>query len=394
MSVPDRTDKGPDRSRIHAVSSPGPSLMAVSDDTRCHDAGALRDFVRGVFLAAGCDEDEAGRIAHHLVLANLRGHESHGLSRVLRYLEWMKIGQVHANRSIEVLEEAGPLAVVDGRLGFGQTVGAQTIALGVDKARRNGVAVTALRNAGHLGCIGDWAERAAESGIASLHLVNLRGSLLVAPHGGISRRLGTSPFACGFPVAGAAPIVLDFATSMVAEGKAFVALRGGEGVPVGALVGSDGQPSDDPVDLYGPTAADETPNPNAGAGALTPFGLHKGAGLAFMIELFAGALTGSGVAAQGDDTTPRPFCNGMLSMYLAAEAFADPDVLRAEVMAYADFYKSATPARPGDEILIPGERERRLECERERLGVPISDQLASDLRRAAARVGSPADMFA
>lgn len=369
-------------------------LTVSPESVRRVDSGVLRHFVRDVFVAAGCCDEEAGRIAHHLVLANLRGHESHGLSRVIRYLEWMSIGRVHANRSIDIVQEGETMAVVDGNLGFGQTVGAETVVLGVDKACRNGVAVTALRNAGHLGCIGDWAELAAESGIATIHMVNVRGSLLVAPHGGIDRRHGTSPFACGFPVPGDDPVVLDFATSMIAEGKVFVALQGGERPPVGSLVGPDGAPSDDPMHLYGRTATDDVPDPNAGSGALTPFGLHKGAGLAYMIELFAGALTGSGVAGLSAETGQRPFCNGMLSVYISVDAFAEPEALRAEILAYADFYKSAAPTGAGGEILVPGERERRNLVERERLGVPISGRLRRDLRKAAQRVGLPPEAHA
>ena len=167
------------------------------------DARAMERLVGTIFERAGCDAEEAHRIAWRLTGANLRGHDSHGVLRTRRYLEWMEDGAVFPGRRIEVERETGVLAVIDGDYGFGQTVGEQTVDLGVAKAREHGVAVTALKNAGHLGRIGDWAERAAESDCASIHMVNVRGSLIVAPYGAIERRGSTSPFCAGVPRPGA-----------------------------------------------------------------------------------------------------------------------------------------------------------------------------------------------
>ncbi len=180
------------------------------------DASAMKRLVGAIFEHAGCDAEEARRIARRLTGANLRGHDSHGVLRTRRYVEWMEEGKVFAGRRIKVERESEVLAVVDGDYGFGQTVGEQTVDLGVAKARRHGVAVTALKNSGHLGRIGDWAERAAESNCASIHMVNVRGSLIVAPYGAIERRGSTSPFCAGVPRPDAPPIIHDFATSVVA----------------------------------------------------------------------------------------------------------------------------------------------------------------------------------
>ena len=217
------------------------------------DAPAMERLVGAIFERAGCDAEEARRIAWRLTGANLRGHDSHGVLRTRRYLEWMEAGKVLPGRRIEVERETEVIAVIDGGYGFGQTVGEQTVDLGVEKARRHGVAVTALKNSGHLGRIGDWAERAAESDCASIHMVNVRGSLIVAPYGAIERRGSTSPFCAGVPRPGEPPIIHDFATSVVAEGKAMVALHGGKPLPGDALVDADGSYTSDPRPLYGET---------------------------------------------------------------------------------------------------------------------------------------------
>ena len=351
------------------------------------DAPAMERLVGAIFERAGCEAEEARRIAWRLTGANLRGHDSHGVLRARRYLEWMEAGKVLPGRRIEVERETEVIAVIDGGYGFGQTVGEQTVDLGVEKARRHGVAVTALKNSGHLGRIGDWAERAAESDCASIHMVNVRGSLIVAPYGAIERRGSTSPFCAGVPRPGEPPIIHDFATSVVAEGKAMVALHGGKPLPGDALVDADGNYTSDPRPLYGETPPGRTPNPHDGPGALAPFGLHKGSGLNFFMEMFGGALTGSGTAAALGDAEKRRFCNGMLSIYMQVGAFRDDDWFAREVSAYVDYWKAARPARPGEEVLVPGEKERMTMAERVTTGLPLSEGAWEDILAAARKVG-------
>ena len=351
------------------------------------DAPAMERLVGAIFERAGCDAEEARRIAWRLTGANLRGHDSHGVLRARRYLEWMEAGKVLPGQRIEVERETEVIAVIDGGYGFGQTVGEQTVDLGVEKARRHGVAVTALKNSGHLGRIGDWAERAAESDCASIHMVNVRGSLIVAPYGAIERRGSTSPFCAGVPRPGEPPIIHDFATSVVAEGKAMVALHGGKPLPGDALVDADGNYTSDPRPLYGETPPGHTPNPHDGPGALTPFGLHKGSGLNFFMEMFGGALTGSGTAAALGDAEKRRFCNGMLSIYMQVDAFHDDDWFAREVSAYVEYWKAARPARPGEEVLVPGEKERMTMVERRENGLPLSEGAWEDILAAARKVG-------
>src|SRR5215469_9934116 len=280
-------------------------------------AGPLAELVRDVFVKAGCSPAEAERIGKFLVSANLTGHDSHGVARVPRYLSWQREGVVHADRKAKIVIDTPVLAVVDGLKGFGQTVAPQAVAIGIAKCRTMGLSMVALKNAGHIGRVGDWAEMAAEAGLVSVHFVNASGSVLVAPYGGVERRFSTAPYCVGVPRPGQDPLVLDFATSVVAEGKVLVASQGGKKVPDGALIGPDGQPSSDPHLLYGDYSPTGPRNHRQGTGAIRAFGEHKGSGLAFMCEILGGALSGTGAT----DPQRDRFANGMLSFYV------DPKVL-------------------------------------------------------------------
>ncbi len=360
------------------------------------DKHRLEHLTTAIFAAAGCSAGEAARIAERLIKANLAGHDSHGVIRVPRYIKMMRDDEVFPGRHITVVIDSDVMAVVDGNLGFGQTVGPEAVRLGIDKAKAGGVAVIALRRAGHLGCIGDWAEMAAGHGLVSLHFVNVSGSLLVAPFGAVERRLGTNPVAIGVPGADGPPLILDFATSVVAEGKALVALGGGKPLPEGSLIDDDGKLTTDPSVFYETTDPGEPPSARRGRGALRAMGEHKGSGLALMCEILGGALTGSGCAGPGKDH----IFNGMLSIYLDVDAFDAehaPDVAHgfaAEVQRYIAFFKSARPATPDGEVLVPGEIERRRRAERLADGIPLTEATRRALAETAHALGLDAARIA
>src|SRR5271168_5621385 len=254
----------------------------------------LIDFVAEVFAHSESASEEARRIATYLTTANLTGHDSHGVIRVPVYIRWKKMGSVVPDQTVELVVDTPSLAVVDGKFGYGQTVTPQAVRIGIEKCKRAGLAAIALRNAGHIGRVGDWAEMAAAEGLVSIHFVNAAGSVLVAPYGGVERRLSTAPYCVGIPRPGQSPVVLDFATSIVAEGKVLVASRGGKKLPKGALIDFDGALSEDPAVLYGPYSPEGPRDHSGGKGAIRTFGEHKGSGLALVCELLGGALTGTG----------------------------------------------------------------------------------------------------
>ena len=320
----------------------------------------LKQLVQTIFSKAGCHAAESERIAHHLVQANLVGHDSHGVIRVYYYVDYLRKGMVQANQTMQVVFENDAIAVVDGRGGFGQVIGEQAMRLGIDKAKRPGVAVVALRNCGHLGRIGDWPEIVAEAGLVSIHFVNTSGyGLLVAPFGGIDRRLSANPIAAGIPVADGPPIILDISTCAIAEGKIKVAFNRALRLPEGCILDADGNPTDDPNVFY----ADPP-------GTILAFGGHKGYGLGIVAEVLAGALTGSGCSQPGASR----LLNGMLTVILDPARFPTDVGFASEVRRFVDFVKSSRKASPDTEILLPGQIEERTRRQRLEEGIVLDDK--------------------
>lgn len=342
-------------------------------------ADTLRTFIAEIFAAAGCDAEEAARIGLHLVSANLAGHDSHGVIRVPRYVEWLGNGRVRAGQQPTVVVESATHAVLDGNLGFGQTIGPAAVDLGIKKARSAGLAVVTLRNSGHIGRIGDWAERAAEAGLVSIHFVNVGLGEIVAPFGGVDRRFGTNPLCIGVPQPEGPPLLLDFATSIVAEGKVLVASNGGKPIPDDALIGRDGALSGDPAVLYGPIEGTRVRDPGNGPGALRAFGGHKGSGIAFMCEILAGCFAGSPTASPVPGGKRGGIVNGMVSIYLDPGHFGAAGFTQM-AQEYADWVRASRPADPDGEVLVPGDAEARTRAERLHGGVPLQPETWAAIR--------------
>jgi uncharacterized oxidoreductase len=324
------------------------------------DPTRLKKITSAIFAAGGCGTDEAARIGHYLTEANLVGHDSHGVIRIPYYIDWLRAGKVLANQKLQVAFENETIAVVDGQYGFGQTIGEQATKLGIEKSSRHGLAVVALRNAGHLGRIGDWPLMAARAGKVSLHFVNTSGAgILVAPFGGINRRLSANPFAAGVPVKDGSPILLDMSCCTIAEGKLKVAFNKGVEVPEGCIIDSKGEPTRDPKVFYG-----DPP------GAILSIAGHKGYGLGIITEMLAGALTGGGAS---NPANAGRLANGMLSIYMSPEFFQEDQAFAAEVRRFIEWVKSSERVRADNEILMPGEIEERNKAARLRDGIELDD---------------------
>lgn len=333
-------------------------------------ASKLVALVAAIMHGAGCNSREAEIVARRLVDANLVGHDSHGVLRVPQYLEWVRRGNLRTNQTPTMVFESDSLAIVDGNLGFGQVIGEFATDLGIAKAAKRGIALVGLRNCGHLGRLGDWAEMAAGAGQVSLHFLNTSGAQRVAPFGGRDRRLSTNPLAVGVPVAGAEPVILDVTTSTVAEGKLMVAMNKGEAIPGGWIIDKEGHPSEDPKAFYD-------------GGALLTIGGHKGSGLSIVTDLLAGALT----LGRSSDPDDRVLRNNMLSIFIAPDVYdAGGDVLR-EARRFIDWVKASPPVDPDAPVRTPGEVERENRAAGLAAGVALDDKSWSDLMDAAVSVG-------
>ena len=330
----------------------------------------LATFVATVMQAGGSEAQEAETIARRLVDSNCVGHDSHGVIRVGKYLDWVREGWLRPNQKPSVIVDTEALAIVDGNRGFGQVVGEFAANLGIAKAAKSGIAMIGLRNCGHLGRVGDWAEMAAAEGQVSLHFLNTSGAQRVAPFGGSDRRLSTNPISVGIPLDGADPVILDVTTSMVAEGKLMVAMNKGERVPEGWIIDREGAPTIDPKAFYD-------------GGALLTVGGHKGSGLSIVTDLLAGAVS-TGRSSDPDDPVLR---NNMLSIYIAPRVYAPDGWVTAEARRFVDWVKASPPMKAGEPVLAPGDVERRTREARTRSGVPLDDKTLADLVAAARSVG-------
>ncbi len=324
------------------------------------DHEKLKRLVRSIFVAAGCKDDEAQRIGHYLIEANLVGHDSHGVIRVSAYIDFLRAGKVVPNQNIQIVFENEAIAIVEGGYGFGQTIGEQATKLGIEKSKKHGLSLVALRNSGHLGRIGDWPLLAARAGIASLHFVNTSGAgILVAPFGGIERRLSANPFAAAVPVKGGPPILLDISCCTIAEGKLRVAFNKGVPVPAGCIIDAAGRPTTDPKVFYG-----DPP------GAILSIAGHKGYGLGVIAEMLAGALAGGGAS---NPKNAARLGNGMLSIYMDPSFFQEETAFAAEVRRFVEWVKSSKKSEPDGQLLMPGEIEERTKAQRLRDGIELDD---------------------
>ena len=336
--------------------------MPTIDATRLEETGAR------IFAAMGAPEDDAAWIARLLVRANLRGHDSHGVIRIPQYWEWAKQGYLNPKSPVTVIADTPVIARLDGGRGFGQVVARHGMEMAIAKARSAGLSAVALSQTSHVGRLADYAEMAAHEGLVGMLWVNALHGLNVAPWGGAARRLGTNPHAIAVPGAAGPAMVLDFATSVVAEGKLKVKRNRKQAAPPGWFIDAAGRPATDPEVFYG------TP-----PGSLLAAGQHKGYGLSLAVELLGGILSGTGPAGPGSG----PMSNGTLMICLDVERFMPLHEFRRQAQSLVDWVKSAPLAQGSTEILIPGEPEARLEAERLREGIPIEDETWTQIQAVA-----------
>jgi len=326
-------------------------------------ADALGSFVERLFVASGVPEEESRVVAANLIGANLRGHDSHGVLRVPQYLDFLRRGEYKVGVPLRIEREGPATVVCDGGWGFGQVQAHRLLDLVIPRARAMGIAAGAARNFGHIGRLGEYGERAAEHGLILIATVNNDGAgQRVAPPGGLAPRLGTNPLCATVPTADA-PIVLDFGTSVAAEGKVRVHyFQGKRPVPEGWLLDAEGRPTTDPSVLYEPPLGSILPMGGAQA--------YKGFGLGLVLDMLAGGLTGGRSSHPGAAPAKG---NNVVFLALDPAHFAGEDALLRESSGVAAFVRS-TPRAPGvDAILLPGDPERIVLERRAAEGIPIED---------------------
>lgn len=318
----------------------------------------LRRLLERQLTLADTEPDIARRVADNLVEASLKGHDSHGVTLLPRYIRAIHAGDLRPNARLETVSDSGAVVAFEGGHGFGQWLGEQAMAAGIDRARQYGVAVVGLANSHHLGRIGAWAEQVARAGLVSIHFANVAAPCAVLPFGGRSPRLGTNPFCVGVPLEDNPPVILDFATSMIAGNKARVAWNEGRKIPEGCAVDVHGQPTTDPAVLM-----------TEPRGALLPFGGHKGAGLSLICSLLGAALTGG--ETESRQIPPRAgIINNMLSIVFDPALTGAGKQYARQLQAQVAWMQSD---QQGRDVQIPGEPERRSYTQRLQDGIWIDE---------------------
>ncbi|WP_218510148.1 malate/lactate/ureidoglycolate dehydrogenase [Variovorax sp. dw_308] len=342
-------------------------------------AAVLRTHCANILKAAGSTPAEAQQVADNLVLANLSGHDSHGVGMLPRYVDAIAEGGLTPNADVKVNIDIGTMMSLDGQHGFGQVVGVQAMELGIARAKQHGSCIFTLASAHHLGRIGHFAEMATAQGLVSMHFVNVLSRPVVAPWGGGDGRFGTNPCCIGIPLAGAEPFLLDFATSRVAQGKMRVAHNKGVRVPDGYLIDENGAPTNEPGVVV-------VPQGNGLFGALMTFGEHKGYGMAMACELLGGALTGGGTWHRPADTA-RTVLNGMLTVLIDPSKLGTQATFEQEATAFVDWLRQSPPGAGYEHVQIAGEPERAARVAREVEGIWLDDATWSEIVASGAKVG-------
>ncbi len=344
----------------------------------------LEDKVTQLIRAAGSSDAESRLVAANLVLANLSGHDSHGIGMAPRYVDAVLEKNLKPDAQVAIRLDSGMLLGLDGQQGYGQAVGTQTMELVFERVARHGACIASLANAHHLGRIGHFAEMAVARGLVSLHFVNVLSRPIVAPWQGGDGRFGTNPCCIGIPIGVGdsvrEPFVLDFATSRVAQGKMRVAHNKGQQVAPGTLIDREGRPTTEPGVVVVPDA-------NGRMGALMPFGEHKGYGLAVACELLGGALTGGGTWHRQSDGR-RAVYNGMLSIVIDPKALGAQPGFAQETLAFVDWLRQSPPAPGYDGVLLAGEPEHAARAARMRDGIEVDDATWGEIEAAANKVGA------
>ena len=338
------------------------------EKTHLLQAPHLHAIARNIFVAAGAARHIAEDVAEILVNANLAGHDSHGVLRVPAYLRGIDAEHLKPAAEPEILAESPNTLRVDGQHGFGHYVSRWSIHRAIEKAKSAVSCSVSISNTGHIGRLGEYAETAARAGCIGLISVGMggKGAGPTVPYGGSQGTFSTNPIAIGVPTGDDSPFIVDYATSMVAEGKIQVARSKGIDLPEGCILDKNGVPSVKPADFYD-------------GGALLAFGKHKGYALA-MFTCLLGGLAGTFDAESGK-------MGGIFMQAIDVNAFTPVEEYQKGVRAFLDGIKSTPPAQGFDEVLAPGDFEACFREQRLKDGIEIPDTIYNQLQECAEKLG-------
>lgn len=324
-------------------------------------AQQARDFCAECFEKLDVSREDAENIADNLVMANLRGVDSHGIIRIPYYADGLRKDFVRAGSDIQVVEESPSITMLDGGKGLGIPVATKATDLAIEKARATGVGVVGVRNLGHVGMLAYYMKKTIRHGFIGFACVNAPAVMI--PWGGVENMFGTNPLCVGFPMDEGNSIILDMATSGMARFKIMVAALRDKAIPEGVALDKQGQPTTSPQEAL--------------EGFLLPFGGYKGYGLVLAIEVLTSALLG---ALQSKDIELHASTQGgFFISVIDISRFRDYAEYQKDVLHLVGNVKSSPLADGFTEIFVPGEIEEREAERRTRDGIPVEDTTWQEL---------------
>ena len=327
-------------------------------------AQELKDTATKILTSAGVTESEAASVADHLAEANLKGRDSHGISRLVGLMKGIEKKSINPETSLKVVQETPAMALLDANHSIGQIVAMKAMNMAVEKAHKIGIGIVSMRNASHIGFLGYYADQAAKQGMVGIVFTNTEPAMSAT--GGAEPVLGTNPICIGIPTK-TEPMVIDMATSIVARGKIIEYERNGKPIPKGWAIDKEG------LDTEDATAAL--------AGSLLPLAGPNGYCLAFAFDILTCALAGAAVGTDVKGTVhPEEVCTkGDLFIAIAPELFnGSPDFLN-KVEHLGEQVKSSKKAPGVTRILLPGDPELMTREKRLQEGIPINEKLWQQL---------------
>jgi L-2-hydroxycarboxylate dehydrogenase (NAD+) len=345
----------------------------------------LHRFSKEIFIKIGCNEDDALLATNVLLLADLRGIDSHGIARLSGYVRLWDVKRVNATPQIQILHQTPSTATVDGDSGLGLVVAPKAMQIAIDKAKQVGTGWVSVQNSNHFGIAGYHAMMALQENMIGICMTN--ASPLVSPTFSIERLLGTNPICVAVPAGKQPAFVADLATTTAANGKLEILQRKSEVAPSGWIQDKEGKPSTDPHELKS-------------GGALLPLGgdrehgSHKGYALGAVVDIFSAVLSG---ANYGPWVPPFPayvpMPTGMpgkgIGHFFGAmrvDAFRPADEFKEHMDKWIERFRAAKTAEGFDKVIIPGDPEREMEQERKANGIPLVDAVVEDLKNLAEKL--------
>jgi LDH2 family malate/lactate/ureidoglycolate dehydrogenase len=340
----------------------------------------LTNYIEKVLQNVGLSIEDSQTVASNLIGANLRGVDSHGVTRLSIYVKRLKLGAINPTPNIRVVEESDSTLLIDGDNGMGQVVGKKAMQLAVEKARKNGAVYVGVKRSNHFGTGSYFVQQGVKKDMITFAMSNAPSTM--APWGGIKPYIGTNPYAFGIPAGKHDPIILDMATSVVARGKIITAAKEGKSIPEGWAIDANGVPTTDAQEALD--------------GSVLPFGGPKGYALSLMIDIMSGVLTGAGFGPHinniyGDYDKNQNV--GHFFQLIDPSRFMPVENFKNRVDQMIDEIKSSPKAAGVNEIFLPGEIELGIEKKRFAEGISLSDEVYEDIKQVGVECGINIEVY-